>query len=224
MPGPGTGPNASSRVRPVSVRRERTPVTAPLLAGRGDELPVSALPVDGTFPTATSQWEKRNVAISIPIWDEQLCIQCNKCALVCPHAAIRVKVYPPEALDAAPPTFKHVPFKSLPGSDPVAGDIRRLTSIYTVQVAPEDCTGCELCVMMCPAKDKADPAHRAIVMAPQAPLREAERANYAFFLDLPEADRTRIKPDVKSTQFLEPLFEFSGACSGAKRSSSPSSR
>ena len=178
-------------------------VTAVMLANQGDRLPVSAFPIDGTWPSGTAKWEKRNVAIAIPIWDEQLCIQCNKCALVCPHAAIRVKVYPPEALDAAPPTFKHVPFRSAD----LHGD-------YTVQVAPEDCTGCELCVMMCPAKDKADPAHRALVMAPQAPLRDAERANYAFFLDLPEADRTRIKPDVKSTQFLEPLFEYSGACAG----------
>ena len=191
-----------------------TRVTAVMLANQGDRLPVSAFPIDGTWPSGTSKWEKRNVAISIPIWDEQLCIQCNKCALVCPHAAIRVKVYPPEALDAAPPTFKHVSFKSVPGSDPVAGNHQGLTPRYTVQVAPEDCTGCELCVMMCPAKEKANPSHRAIVMAPQAPLREAERANYAFFLDLPEADRARIKPDVKSTQFLEPLFEYSGACAG----------
>jgi pyruvate-ferredoxin/flavodoxin oxidoreductase len=137
------------------------------------------------------------------VWDEALCIQCNKCALVCPHAAIRVKVYPDEALDGAPATFKHVPFK---GTD-LPGD-------YTVQVAPEDCTGCSLCVMMCPAKDRANPSHRAIDMAPQPPLRDAERDNYAFFLGLPEVDRTRVKADVKGTQFLQPLFEFSGACAG----------
>jgi pyruvate-ferredoxin/flavodoxin oxidoreductase len=178
-------------------------VTAVMLANQGDRLPVSAFPIDGTWPSGTAKWEKRNVAVSIPIWDEELCIQCNKCALVCPHAAIRVKVYPPDALEAAPATFKHVPFKS----SELHGD-------YTVQVAPEDCTGCELCVMMCPAKDKANPLHRALLMTPQAPLRDAERVNYAFFLDLPEADRTRIKPDVKSTQFLEPLFEYSGACAG----------
>jgi pyruvate-ferredoxin/flavodoxin oxidoreductase len=178
-------------------------VTAVMLANHGDRLPVSAFPIDGTWPTGTAKWEKRNIATEIPVWDAALCIQCNKCALVCPHAAIRVKVYDAGALHAAPPTFKHVPFKStdLPGE-------------YTVQVAPEDCTGCSLCVMMCPAKDKADPAHRAIDMAPQAPLRQPERDNYAFFLDLPEVDRTHIKPDVKSTQFLEPLFEYSGACAG----------
>jgi pyruvate-ferredoxin/flavodoxin oxidoreductase len=181
-------------------------VTAVMLANRGDLLPVSAFPVDGTWPTGTAKWEKRNIAIEIPVWDEHLCIQCNKCALVCPHAAIRVKVYPPESLVEAPPTFKHVPFKTGPGSDP--------TPLYTVQVAPEDCTGCMLCVMMCPAKDKTNPQHRAIEMAPQAPLREPERKNYAFFLDLPEAVRSHIKPDVKSTQFLQPLFEYSGACAG----------
>ena len=189
-------------------------VTAVMLANQGDRLPVSAFPIDGTWPSGTAKWEKRNIAVEIPIWDEQLCIQCNKCALVCPHAAIRVKVYPLDTLDAAPPTFKHVPFKSAPGSDPVGGDTRGLTPLYTVQVAPEDCTGCELCMMICPAKDKAHPEHRAIVMAPQAPLRDAERANYAFFLELPEADRSRIKPDVKSSQFLQPLFEYSGACAG----------
>jgi pyruvate-ferredoxin/flavodoxin oxidoreductase len=178
-------------------------VTAVMLANKGDLLPVSAFPVDGTWPTGTAQWERRNIAAEIPVWDAGLCIQCNKCALVCPHAAIRVKVYPPEARAGAPDTFKHVPFK---GTD-LRGD-------YTVQVAPEDCTGCSLCVMMCPAKDKANPSHRAIDMAPQPALREAERANYAFFLDLPEVDRTLVKADVKGTQFLQPLFEFSGACAG----------
>jgi pyruvate-ferredoxin/flavodoxin oxidoreductase len=192
-------------------------VTAVMLANHGDRLPVSAFPIDGTWPTGTAKWEKRNIATEIPVWDAALCIQCNKCALVCPHAAIRVKVYDADALDAAPPAFKHVPFKSTPGSDPFCGDNqakRGLTPKYTVQVAPEDCTGCSLCVMMCPAKDKTNPAHRAIDMAPQAPLRQPEHDNYAFFLDLPEVDRTHIKPDVKSTQFLEPLFEYSGACAG----------
>ena len=189
-------------------------VTAVMLANQGDRLPVSAFPIDGTWPTGTSKWEKRNIAAEIPVWDAELCIQCNKCALVCPHAAIRVKVYADDALASAPPTFKHVPFKSVPASDLIGGHRRGLTPIYTVQVAPEDCTGCSLCVMMCPAKDKKNPSHRAIDMAPQAPLRDAERANYTFFLDLPEADRACIKPDVKSTQFLEPLFEYSGACAG----------
>jgi len=174
-----------------------------MLANHGDRLPVSAFPVDGTWPTGTARWERRNIAAEIPTWDAALCIQCNKCALVCPHAAIRVKVYPQEALTGAPATFKHVPFK---GTD-LHGD-------YTVQVAHEDCTGCALCVMMCPAKDKTNPSHRAIDMAPQPPLRDAERDNYAFFLNLPEVDRTQVKADVKGTQFLQPLFEFSGACAG----------
>jgi pyruvate-ferredoxin/flavodoxin oxidoreductase len=178
-------------------------VTAMMLADCGDRLPVSAFPVDGTWPTATAKWEKRNIASEIPVWDAPLCIQCNKCALICPHAAIRVKVYGDLALTSAPPTFKHIPFK---GTD--------LHGEYTVQVAPEDCTGCGLCVAMCPAKDKSNPAHRALDMAPQQPLREAERQNYAFFLELPEADRTAVKTDVKGTQFLEPLFEYSGACAG----------
>jgi pyruvate-ferredoxin/flavodoxin oxidoreductase len=178
-------------------------VTAVMLANRGDLLPVSAFPVDGTWPMGTAKWEKRNIATEIPVWDSDLCIQCNKCALVCPHAAIRVKVYPTDALAGAPSTFKHVPFKST-----------ELHGAYTVQVAPEDCTGCSLCVMMCPAKDKTTPQHRAIDMAPQAPLRQNERQNYDFFLGLPEVDRSRVKPDIKSTQFLEPLFEYSGACAG----------
>jgi pyruvate-ferredoxin/flavodoxin oxidoreductase len=199
-------PTASRHLPPIAadaapdfVKR----VTAVMLADHGDRLPVSAFPIDGTWPTGTAKWERRNIAAEIPVWDAALCIQCNKCALVCPHAAIRVKVYEPALAAGAPRTFKHVPFKG-------AG----LAGAYTVQVAPEDCTGCQLCVMMCPAKDKANPAHRAIDMAPQPPLRDAERDNYAFFLNLPEADRTRVKPDVKHTQFLEPLFEYSGACAG----------
>ena len=189
-------------------------VTAVMLANHGDRLPVSAFPVDGTWPSGTAKWEKRNIASEIPVWDEHLCIQCNKCALVCPHAAIRVKLYPQDGLDAAPPTFKHVPFKSAPGADPGRQRGEGLTPTYTVQVAPEDCTGCSLCVMVCPAKDKSNPRHKAIDMMPQAPLHDEERENYAFFLNLPEADRTSITPDVKSTQFLEPLFEYSGACAG----------
>ena len=179
-------------------------VTAVMLANRGDDLPVSAFPPDGTWPVGTTQWEKRNIALEIPVWDPAICIQCNKCALVCPHAAIRAKVYPAEARAAAPSSFKATPFK---GHD--FGD-----SDYTIQVAPEDCTGCSLCVRVCPAKDKSNPRHKAIDMVPQEPLREAERENYAFFLGIPEADRTLVKADVKSTQFLEPLFEYSGACSG----------
>jgi pyruvate-ferredoxin/flavodoxin oxidoreductase len=178
-------------------------VTALMLANQGDRLPVSAFPVDGTWPTGTARWEKRNIATEIPVWDAGLCIQCNKCALVCPHAAIRVKVYDDAALHDAPPTFKHVPYK---GHD--------FHGAYTVQVAPEDCTGCAVCVAVCPAKDKVDPSHKAIVMAPPAPLREVERRNFDFFLTLPEVDRASVHGDVKSTQFLEPLFEYSGACAG----------
>jgi pyruvate-ferredoxin/flavodoxin oxidoreductase len=178
-------------------------VTSVMLANQGDRLPVSAFPVDGTWPTATAQWEKRNLAAEIPVWDEALCIQCNKCALVCPHAAIRVKVYSEDRLQDAPTTFKHVPYK---GHD--------FQGHYTVQVAPEDCTGCAVCVAVCPAKSKTDATHKAIVMAPQPPLRQAERENYRFFLDLPEVDRTAVHGDVKSTQFLQPLFEYSGACAG----------
>ena len=178
-------------------------VTAVMLANQGDRLPVSAFPVDGTWPTATSQWEKRNVAAEIPVWDPELCIQCNKCAMVCPHAAIRVKVYEPSRLSDGPAMFKSTAYK---GPD--------FAGRYTVQVAPEDCTGCSLCVMVCPAKDKGNPRHKAIDMAAQSPLRAVERENYAFFLGLPEADRAAVHADVKSTQFLQPLFEYSGACAG----------
>jgi pyruvate-ferredoxin/flavodoxin oxidoreductase len=179
-------------------------VTALMLANKGDLLPVSAFPVDGTWPLATAQWEKRNIALEIPVWDPAICIQCNKCALVCPHAAIRAKVYPAGALAEAPETFKAMDYR---GAE-FAG------SKYTIQVAPEDCTGCTLCVMFCPAKDKSNPRHKAIDMKPQRPRRDAERENYAYFLDLPEADRTAVKLDIKGTQFLQPLFEYSGACAG----------
>ena len=179
-------------------------VTATMLEGHGDWLPVSAFPVDGTWPTGTAMWEKRNIATEIPVWDEGLCIQCNKCALVCPHAAIRVKVYAPSHLASKPATFKASAYRGheFEGQQ------------YTVQVAPEDCTGCTLCMMVCPAKDKSNPKHKALDMHPQRPLREAERENYAFFLDLPEADRTTVKTDLKGSQVLEPLFEYSGACAG----------
>ncbi len=180
-------------------------VTAPIIAGDGDSLPVSAFPVDGTYPTGTAQWEKRNIALEIPVWDEAVCIQCNKCALVCPHAAIRVKVYDPASLNGAPATFKSFEFKGP----------EHKGKKYTVQVAPEDCTGCSLCVEYCPAKNKSETRLKAINMKPQMPLREAERANYDFFLAIPEADRRELKPDtVKGSQFFQPLFEYSGACSG----------
>ena len=179
-------------------------VTALMLAGKGDLLPVSAFPVDGVWPTGTTRWEKRNIAEEIPVWEPDLCIQCNKCAIVCPHAAIRPKVYAPCHLEAAPPTFKSTPFKVREYPD----------TLYTLQVAAEDCTGCRLCVEVCPAKDKANPSRKAVNMAPQLPLRAAERENFDFFLNLPEPDRAMLRDDVKTTQFMQPLFEFSGACAG----------
>src|SRR4030095_3001316 len=180
-------------------------VTAVMLAGKGDLLPVSAFPVDGTWPVGTAKWEKRNIAREIPVWDPKVCIQCNQCALVCPHAAIRAKAYEPEALAGQPETFKSTPYK---GAD-------HKGKLFTIQVAPEDCTGCNLCVNVCPAKDRTNPKHKAINMEPQAPLRDPERANYDFFLNLPELSRAEItRLDHKGSQFLEPLFEYSGACAG----------
>ncbi|HUI24673.1 MAG TPA: pyruvate:ferredoxin (flavodoxin) oxidoreductase [Candidatus Kryptonia bacterium] len=187
-------------IAPDFVRR----VTAVMLANKGDLLPVSAFPVDGTWPVGTTQWEKRNIALEIPVWDPVVCIQCNKCAMVCPHAAIRAKVYAPEALEHAPATYKATPYR---GNEFKGGQ-------YTIQVAPEDCTGCTLCVMVCPAKDKSTPKHKAIDMHPHAPLVDAERENFRFFLALPEVDRTTLHIDLKQAQFLEPLFEYSGACAG----------
>ncbi len=179
-------------------------ITAMIAAGLGDRLPVSAFPPDGTWPTGTAKWEKRNLAAEIPIWDPAFCIQCNKCAIVCPHAAIRAKIYEPEALDGAPISFRSQEFKSRehPGL------------MYTIQVAPEDCTGCNVCVQACPGRDKANPKHKAINMEEQAPARERERESFDFFLKLPEMDRDWMTLDVKSSQLAEPLFEFSGACAG----------
>jgi pyruvate-ferredoxin/flavodoxin oxidoreductase len=193
-------PPIVSEKAPDLVRR----VTAVMLEGRGDLLPVSAFPVDGTWPTGTARWEKRNLALQIPVWDAAICIQCNKCALVCPHAAIRAKVYSPAALAGAPATFKSTEYRG----NEYKGET------FTIQVAPEDCTGCNLCVTVCPAKDKTNPRHKAIDMHPQPPLRDAEAENYDFFLALPEVDRTTVRHDVKGPQFLQPLFEYSGACAG----------
>jgi pyruvate-ferredoxin/flavodoxin oxidoreductase len=180
-------------------------VVAPIISGDGDSLPVSALPCDGTFPSGTAQWEKRNIALEIPVWDEELCIQCGKCILICPHAVIRSKVYEPALLSQAPPTFKAVPARWK--------EFKELR--YTLQVAPEDCTGCTLCVQICPVKSKSEAKHKAINMAPQPPLREPERDNWNFFLRLPEADRRTLSlGQVKDVQLLQPLFEFSGACAG----------
>ncbi len=181
-------------------------VLAKMIAGHGDELPVSALPSDGTFPVATSQWEKRNIALEIPVWDENVCIQCGKCALVCPHAVIRIKAYDGSILQDAPPTFK---------STRVRGKEWEENTYYTIQVSPEDCTGCKLCTEVCPAKNKAQTGLKALNMAPQAPLRKQERENWDFFLSIPEVDRQKVKVNsVKGSQFLQPLFEFSGACAG----------
>ncbi len=180
-------------------------VLGEIAAGRGDKLPVSAIPAGGAFPTATAQWEKRNIAQFIPVWDEDVCIQCGKCVMVCPHAVIRSKVYNPELGDKAPATFKWAKAK-WKGME---------NQRYTLQVAPEDCTGCGVCVEVCPAKSKSDASHKAINMEPQAPLREPERENWDFFLNLPDANREKLSHNqVKDLQLLQPLFEFSGACAG----------
>jgi pyruvate-ferredoxin/flavodoxin oxidoreductase len=196
-------------------RRQSVPSEAPefvrnvlgeIIASNGDNIPVSAFPVDGTFPTGTTRWEKRNIALEIPEWVENLCIQCGKCVMVCPHAVIRHKVYDEKLLANAPETFKHMPSKFKEFSQGMA---------YTVQVAPEDCTGCTLCVEVCPAKDKTQAGRKALNMVPQPPLREQEAKNWDFFLSIPDLDRTLINPStIKNSQLLRPLFEFSGACSG----------
>jgi pyruvate-ferredoxin/flavodoxin oxidoreductase len=180
-------------------------VLGAIIENEGDRLPVSAMPVDGTFPSASARWEKRNITLEIPVWEPEICIQCGKCAFVCPHAVIRQKVYDPKLLDKAPATFKSTDakFKEFPGTK------------YTIQVSPEDCTGCALCVEACPAKDKQNPERKAINMADQPPLRAAESDNWNFFFSLPEADRTVMSPGtIKNSQLLQPLFEFSGACGG----------
>jgi pyruvate-ferredoxin/flavodoxin oxidoreductase len=195
-------------------RRAAVPAEAPefvrevegaLIAFEGDNLPVSAFPVDGTYPSGTTKWEKRNIALQIPVWESDLCIQCAKCSTVCPHGAIREKVYEPSFLEKAPATFKSIDakFKEFPGYK------------FTIQVAPEDCTGCGLCVENCPAKDKTNPLRKAINMADQPALRESEAKNWDFFLSLPNPDLSKFEPTtIKNSQLLEPLFEFSGACAG----------
>jgi pyruvate-ferredoxin/flavodoxin oxidoreductase len=193
---PAVAPQAPKFVRDV---------LGTIITGNGDSLPVSAMPIDGTFPTGTAMWEKRNIAKEIPVWDEELCIQCGKCVLVCPHAVIRAKVYDSSLLNHKPETFK--------SAKPRWREFESLR--YTLQVAPEDCTGCKLCVEVCPAKSKAEVRHKAINMEPQAPLRQPESTNWDFFLSLPEFDRHRVShSQVKDSQLLEPLFEFSGACAG----------
>jgi pyruvate-ferredoxin/flavodoxin oxidoreductase len=180
-------------------------VLGTIYAGRGDELPVSAFSCDGTFPTGTSKWEKRNLALEIPAWDSKICIQCGKCAMVCPHAVIRIKVYDSKELESAPKTFKACD----------ARDKEWAGMKYTIQVAPEDCTGCGVCVDVCPVKNKSEVRLKAINMVPQPPLRAPESENWDFFLKIPELDRRKIKVGtIRQQQVQEPLFEFSGACSG----------
>jgi pyruvate-ferredoxin/flavodoxin oxidoreductase len=181
-------------------------VTGRIIAGEGDLIPVSKFPVDGTFPSATTKWEKRNIALEVPVWDTVTCIQCNKCVIVCPHATIRAKVFEEKELTNAPKTFKYTKYRAKDYGEGL---------MYSLQVAVEDCTGCSLCVDVCPAKNKQETRLKAINMEDQIPLREQERENWDFFLSLPELDRTKINTTkVKDSQYLEPLFEFSGACSG----------
>ena len=202
----------STRTRPPVVPPEAPEfvqkVTAPMIALKGDDLPVSAMPPDGTWPSGTTKWEKRNISLDIPIWEPDLCIQCGKCVMVCPHAVIRAKVVEPEYLKDAPPTFKYVDarFKEFKGQD----------MKYTIQTSAEDCTGCTLCVEVCPAKDKSNPSRKALNMGPKLPILEEERKNWDFFLKLPEVPRYNGMKfnTVKNVQLLEPLFEFSGACAG----------
>ena len=210
---PDDAANAASAPDPHSAleqRLARAPgfvhdVIGPLLEGHGDALPVSALPCDGTWPTGTSHWEKRNIAAEVPEWRSDLCIQCGKCVMVCPHAAIRAKAVEPALLEPAPAGFRHVPAR-----DPaLAGQA------FTLQVAVEDCTGCALCVEICPAREAQQPERKALALVPQRPLRDSGRQAWDFFLSLPDVPRSLLHPRrINQLQFLEPLFEFPGACAG----------
>ncbi|MDR3580325.1 MAG: pyruvate:ferredoxin (flavodoxin) oxidoreductase [Oryzomonas sp.] len=201
---------ATSKLRMAAAVSAKAPkfvkeVTGVIVAGLGDDLPVSKMPADGTFPTATSQYEKRNIAIDIPVWDEKICIQCGICSFVCPHAVVRMKAYDAKLLKGAPASFKSTDCK-IPE---MAG------KKFTVQVAPEDCTGCGACAYNCPAKDKQNPDHKALDMHFQPPLRAQEAENFEFFLKLPDVDPTQVKLEtLRSNQLVRPLFEFSGACAG----------
>jgi len=202
------------KVTSTITRRAQVPDRAPkfvkdvlgkIIGLEGDDLPVSAFPVDGTYPSGTTQWEKRNIALEVPEWVPDLCIQCGKCVFVCPHAVIRAKIYEPQYLDKAPATFKSMDakFKEFPNTK------------YTVQVSTEDCTGCALCIETCPAKDKTQVGRKALNLVEQPPIREQERTNWEFFQTLPVTDRSQLNVrTLKNTQLLEPLFEFSLACTG----------
>jgi pyruvate-ferredoxin/flavodoxin oxidoreductase len=206
--------NVTSRIKMRPPVPEDAPpfvkeVTGELIAFHGDKLPVSKMPVDGKFPTGTTQYEKRNIGVKIPVWEPHLCIQCAQCSLVCPHATIRLKAYAPKHLEAAPPTFKSADAK---GKDFVGMK-------FTIQVAPEDCTGCGVCVVNCPAKerdeDKQPTGRKAINMALQEPIRDAERENYEYFLSIPDtAPELCKRSSIKGSQLIPPLFEYSGACAG----------
>jgi pyruvate-ferredoxin/flavodoxin oxidoreductase len=206
IPNAATSPFDRPPITPDTAPEHVRGVTSAMIAGRGDLLAVSAFEADGTYPVGTAAWEKRNIAQEVPVWESDLCIQCGKCVMVCPHSTIRAKIYDASALDGAPDGFKQMPAKW-----------RELTDqLYTIQVAVEDCTGCTLCVEVCPAKDKSQASRKALNMHPQPPIRERERANWDFFLKLPDirkADGLRFNT-VKNVQLLQPLFEFSGACSG----------
>ena len=181
-------------------------VTAQIIGGHGDKIPVSKMPADGTFPVGTAAYEKRNIALEVPVWDEEVCIQCNKCVIVCPHATIRAKVFDEKELKDVPSTFKFTKYKAKDYGEGM---------MYSLQVAVEDCTGCGICVDICPAKNKKETKLKAINMHDQIPLREQESKNWDYFLTLPELDRTKVSvTKVKDSQYLQPLFEFSGACSG----------
>lgn len=203
-------PRETSKIERLQVISREAPeyvqdVVSQVISRCGDLIPVSKLPQDGTFPVGTSKWEKRNISLEIPVWDPSICIQCGKCVAVCPHAVIRTKVYDPEILNNAPATFKSVEAKDI--------ELKGLS--YTIQVAPEDCTGCAICVDICPVKNKSETRLKAINMKEQEPIKEEEKKNWDYFLDLPEVDRSRVKHStIRGIQSLEPLFEFSGACAG----------